>query len=122
MELSTHLLQASSMGLGKTRRDVKSIVGSFVESKGILKGSAVSNGWWEKFLKRNPSLSLRSGDSTAEVRMDAMTVENMKVYFDLLREVYDKFDFENHPEAIYNMDETVVPLEPRPPKVVAKRG
>ena len=122
MELSTHLLQASSMGLGKTRRDVKSIVGSFVESKGILKGSTVSNGWWEKFLKRNPSLSLRSGDSTAGVRMDAMTIENMKVYFDLLREVYDKFDFENHPEAIYNMDETGVPLEPRPPKVVAKRG
>ena len=29
--------------------------------------------------------------------------------------------FKNHPEAIYNMDETGVPLEPRPPKVVAKR-
>ena len=54
--------------------------------------------------------------------MDAMSAENMKTYFDLLREVYDKFDFETHPEAIYNMDETGVPLEPRPTKVVAKRG
>ena len=79
-ELSAHLLQASSIGLGRTRRDVKSIVGSFVKSKGLLKGKTVSNGWWEKFLKRNPTLSLRSGDSTAGVRLNAMTAENMKAY------------------------------------------
>ena len=121
-EFSAHLLRASSIGLGKTRRDVKSIVGKYVKSKGLLNGSAVSNGWWENFLKRNPSLSLRTGDSTAGVRLDAMSFENMKAYFDLLREVYNEFDFEDHPEAIYNMDETGVPLEPRPPKVVAKRG
>ena len=121
-ELSAHLLQASSIGLGRTRRDVKSIVGSFVKSKGLLKGKTVSNGWWEKFLKRNPTLSLRSGDSTAGVRLNAMTAENMKAYFDLLQEVYDEFDFDSHPEAIYNMDETGVPLEPQPPKVIAKRG
>ena len=36
-ELSTHLLQATSMGLGRTRRDVLSIVGSYVKNKGILK-------------------------------------------------------------------------------------
>ena len=121
-ELSTHLLRASSIGLGKTRRDVLSIVGSYVKNKGLLNGSTISNCWWQNFLKRNPTLSLRSGDSTAGVRLDAMSEENMKTYFDLLREVYDTFDFENHPEAIYNMDETGVPLEPRPPKVVAKRG
>ena len=33
-----------------------------------------------------------------------MSLENMKAYFDLLREVYNEFDFEDHPEAIYNMD------------------
>ena len=38
MELSTHLLQATSMGLGKTCRDVLSIVGLYVKNKGIIKG------------------------------------------------------------------------------------
>lgn len=121
-ELSQHLLQASAMGLGKTRRDVKCLVEVCVRKKGTLRGSAVSNGWWDKFLKRNPMLSLRSGDSTAGIRMDAMNVENMKEYFDLLREVYDEYEFNSHPECIYNMDETGVPLQPRPPKVIAKRG
>ena len=36
--------------------------------------------------------------------------------------IFDQYDFENHPEAIYNMDETGVPLEPRPPKVIAQKG
>ena len=51
-------------------------------------------------------LRVRSGDSTATVRMDAMSSENMKAYFDL----YDEFEFGNNPESIYNMDETGVPL------------
>ena len=46
----------------------------------------------------------------------------MLQYFALLREVYDDLDFDGHPERIYNMGETGVPLDPRPPKVVAKKG
>ena len=36
--------------------------------------------------------------------------------------MYDEFGFDDHPERIYNMDETGVPLEPRPPKIVAAKG
>ena len=54
--------------------------------------------------------------------LDAVSVDNMRAYFDLLWEVYNEFNFENHPEAIYNMDDIGVPLEPWPPKVVAKHG
>jgi len=46
----------------------------------------------------------------------------MENYFDMLKEVYDKGNFWNRPEAIYNMDESGMPLEPRPLKVVAKKG
>ena len=54
--------------------------------------------------------------------MDAINADNMKAYFDLLRQIYDEHGFESHPECIYNMDEIGVPLEPLPPKVVARRG
>ena len=46
----------------------------------------------------------------------------MDNYFDMLKKVFDEGDFWNHPEAIYNMDESGMPLEPRPPIVVAKKG
>ena len=121
-ELATHLLQAADIGFGKTRRDVKCIVEEYLHRKGTLKGTTVSDGWWEKFVQRNPILRLRSGDSTAHVRMDAINAENLHAYYNLLKSVYDEHGFDSHPEAIYNMDETGVPLEPRPPKVVAAKG
>lgn len=42
----------------------------------------ISNGWWFKFKKRNPSISLKSGDSTAGVRINAVNSENINDCFD----------------------------------------
>ena len=50
-ELSSHLLTASSIGYGKTRRDVRCLVESYLKGKGTLRGTAVSNGWWVKFFE-----------------------------------------------------------------------
>ncbi len=54
--------------------------------------------------------------------MDAINKETVVSYFALLKEVYDKFDLETHPEQIYNLDETGMPLSPRPPKIAAQKG
>ena len=123
-DLASHLLTAAEIGYGKTRRDVCCLVESYLKTKTKenLKGTKLSNGWWERFLKRNQDLRLRVGDSTAGVRFDAITAENMDHYFNLLKGVYDEFDFNEHPESLYNMDETGVPLCPRPPKIIAKKG
>ena len=83
-ELAAHLIQASDIGFGKTRRDVCCLVETYLKQQGRLKGDSISNGWWGRFLKRNPSIRLRSGDSTAGVRFDAINKENIEKYFDLL--------------------------------------
>ena len=121
-ELEKYLTESSQIGYGRTRRQVKSIVESIAQDKGVLRSSHVSDGWWRRFLERHPFLSLRRGDATGHVRMNAMTQENLKSYFDLLEEVLDENDLKNHPERIYNMDETGVPLDPKPPKVIAPKG
>ena len=67
-------------------------------------------------------MSLRSGDATAQVRMNAISRENLNSYYELLKDTLDEHDFLSHPERIYNMDETGIPIEPRPPKIVARKG
>ena len=59
---------------------------------------------------------------TAHVRMNAINRENLEHYFSLLKQILRENDLLNHPEHIYNMDETGVPLDPKPPKVVAVKG
>ena len=78
-ELTTYLLTAASIGLGKARHEVMRIAEGIAVQKGILKGNKISNGWWRRFHERNPELSLRSGDATAGVRIDAVNEENMSL-------------------------------------------
>ena len=121
-ELTSHLVHVANLGYGKTRRDVKCLVEKYAIQKNVLKGTAISNSWWQRFLERNPKLRLRRGDSTSGVRMDMVNTENMKAYFAELRTIFNEYNFDEHPEAIYNMDETGVPLDPCPPKIITAKG
>ena len=114
-ELVDRLTKLSDVGLPKTRREVMQIAENVDTAKRMLKATHISGGWWRRFLERNPGMSLQASDATAGVRIDAIDEENMKKYFDLLEEVYNDLDFKDHPERIYNMDETGMPLDPHPP-------
>ena len=73
-------------------------------------------------MERQPHLSLCHGDSTAHICMDSMNRESMEAYFNLLEDTLKEPDLMNRPAQIYNMDESGMPLDARPPNVVAKRG
>ena len=121
-ELVGHLKHSAKVGYGKTRRDVLCIVESSVSESGKLRSSHVSDGWWRRFKECQGDLSLRQGDSTAHVRMDAMNQETIDHYFMLLRETLTTHGLLNKPSQIYNVDETGVPLNLRPPKIVTTKG
>ena len=103
------------IGLPKTRREVLQIAENVATAKEMLKKHTYrldgGDGFW--------SVIQECLDATAGVRIDAINEENMKKYFDLLEEVYNELDFKDHPERIYNMDETGMPLDP---KVVVPKG
>ena len=90
--------------------------------KGILRSSRISDGWRRRFLSQHPKLSLKSGDATGHVRMNAMSRESIAHYFDLLKRCLEENDLMHHPERIYNTDKTGIPFDPKPPKVVSRKG
>jgi len=69
-----------------------------------------------------PMLTLRRGDTTAHSRMNAVNTETMNQYFSLLQDVLEEHGLMDKPSQIYNVDESGVPLDPRPPNVVTVRG
>jgi len=71
-ELGTFLKECAKVGYGKTRKDVLNIAQSVAQEKGLLKVERISEGWWRRFLECQADLSLRRGDNTAHVRMDAI--------------------------------------------------
>jgi len=114
--LGLFLKQCAKLDYGKTRKDVLGIVQSTAVDKGLLRSSQVTEGWWCRFLERQSDLSLRQGDSTAH---DKETIDQ---YFSLLHDTLSAHDLLNKPSQIYNVDESGIPLNPRPPKVVSAKG
>ena len=54
--------------------------------------------------------------------MDSTNKKTICAYYNLLEETLQKNNLSHSPAQIYSMDETGMPLDPRPPNVVAKRG
>ena len=95
-------------GYGKSRREIAEDVAS---EKGVLKKINISDGWYRRFMARQPELSLRRGNATANVRMNCLNPEAMKKYFELLKDVLVENDLLNSPSQIYNVDETGMPFD-----------
>ena len=82
------------------------IVETVAKEKGHLKTNKVTDGWWRRFMERQPQLSLRRGDATAHVRMNAVNKEAIEGYFDLLEETLKEYGLMDSPGQLYNMDES----------------
>jgi len=93
-----------------------------LEKRGLFVNKKISNGWWRRFIARQAQLSLCQADSTAHVHMDAISQESISQCFDLLESTLKEHQLEDCPGQIYNMDETGIPMDPRPPNMIAKSG
>ena len=82
----------------------------------------MTDGWWTSFSRRHPELSLKNPAPMSKARAIASNSESMNAYFDLLEETLDTYNLRDRPELLFNMDETRMPLNPKPPKVVAGKS
>ena len=112
-------IEAASVGCGQTRKQIMTIAENVAKDKSILQKDRISAGWHDKFMKRQNYLSLRPA---ANDRMDAVTSQAIKHYFDLLEKTLKDNNLLNKPAQIYNVDETGMAYEHRPPKVVTLKG
>ena len=109
-ELAEFAIEAASVGCGQTRKQIMTIAENVAKDKGILQKDRITQGWYEKFMKRQTYLSLCKGDPAAN-EMDAVTSQAIKHYFDLLEKTLKDNNLLNKPAQIYNVDETGMAYE-----------
>ena len=119
-EFVSFLMRCADIGYGRSRKQVLSVIQGIVESKGI--DTIVTNGWWERFSKRHPELTLRITAPLSRARTLASDRASIEAYFDLLEETLNEIGIFDKAAAIFNMDESGFPLAPKAPKLVIKKG
>ncbi len=96
------------------------LVQRVLDSRGVK--HTVTHGWWDSFQRRHPELTLRTPAPLSQVRSKASDPEMLGRYFDLLEETLTANKLEGRPAQIFNMDESGMPLDPKPPKLVFRKG
>jgi hypothetical protein len=76
--------------------------------------------WFSGFIKRNPSIAVRTPESTSIARATSFNRHNVEAFFTKLGEVMGRYHFQGN--DIWNMDETGVTTVQKPSKVVARKG
>ena len=119
-ELVDFLEIHSRIGYPYTRKHVLGIIQDVIDTKGIR--ATVSNGWWQSFIRRHPTLTLRTAVPLSIARASATDAHMIDSYFDKLEKILVKNNILNKASNIFNCDETGFSLAPKSPKVVTTVG
>jgi len=82
-ELASFLTEVAKIGYPRTKKEVLTIVQQIVNSTGIA--ADVTKGWWDRFVKRHPSLTLKTAVPLTLSRAKAGSKEVLDRYFDILQ-------------------------------------
>ena len=119
-ELVNFLCRVAQIGHGRTRSEVIGIVERVLASRGIMR--SVSAGWWSSFISRHPKVALRTPATLSLARAAASDRDILDNYFDELECTLEENGLLDKPCLIFNMDETGMPLDPKPLKIVTQKG
>lgn len=78
--------------------------------------------WLYSFLRRQPSISVRTAEGISVNRATGMNRETVKLYFELLEKVLRENGLFEKSSNVFNMDETGLQLNNKPTKVLAAKG
>ena len=118
-ELASFLCKCAKIGYPHTQKQVLGLVQVMLNNKGIQ--ASVTNGWWERFSKRQ-NLKLRTAVPLSYARAMATDEDTLNRYYDMLEDALSVNQLFDKPACIFNCDETGLPLSPKSVKVVNAVG
>ncbi|XP_027012391.2 histone-lysine N-methyltransferase PRDM9-like isoform X1 [Tachysurus fulvidraco] len=124
--LSDYLMQAADLYYGLSPKEVRKFAYDLAKTytcrypETWAENGMAGADWFTMFLKRHPTLSIRSPQATSLSRATSFNETNVNKFFDNLFSVLDKHRFAA--QDIWNMDETGITTVQNPEKIVARKG
>ncbi|XP_055704669.1 uncharacterized protein LOC129802685 isoform X1 [Phlebotomus papatasi] len=125
--LVEHIINMDEAGFSLNRKKVRRLAYEFAENLGLAhrfnkEEQIAGYSWFQSFMRRNPSLSIRHSAGLSISRAQNLTRESVNGFYDLLFNEIEKFNLQDKPENIWNCDESGLQLINSTGEVVAKKG
>ena len=82
----------------------------------------VTTSWWQSFQRCHRDIVLWQRESISQARSVGASREALSNYFDLLEKTLKQSNLIDQPCSIFNLDETGLPFDPHPLKIICKKG
>ena len=119
-ELIHFLLECASIGYPRSRQAVIGMVECILNDRGVQR--TVTHEWWESFCHRHPNISLHTKPPylfPEQKHPTLVWLTNILIFFNA---PMDEYDLHDKPCQLFNVDETGMPLNPKPLKIVCGTG
>ena len=122
--LIDHMTYMSNIGYGYSRQAFLDMAFEYavILRKKSPNDPAFKGSWYQGFKKRWPEIHLAKPERLAIVRAKATSSESLDKHFSELEDTFKQLNLEQHPEKIWNIDESGILMEHSPPKVLCTKG
>jgi hypothetical protein len=117
--------KASKLWVGLSRKQIMSrtnVLCQCMKVVGSYKNFTAGKDWFDGLIRRFPDVVLRKPKKLSSVRARMLNPGVVDNYFKDLGKLITDFGLQDHPERIWNCDETGFNFEHAPGKVVAETG
>ncbi|XP_065645495.1 uncharacterized protein LOC136075970 [Hydra vulgaris] len=123
LELKLVEYAATRVELGFGKRQFKKYASDLATKHNLkFKRSTPSEKLWRLFNQRHKNLVLRKPEGISSVRHQCMSMPKVTKYFYSLLEILSDTCALLKPSLIWNMDESGLQMDFKPPKIITKRG
>ena len=122
-QLMDHVKYMASIGYGYNKSGIQYMARDYALSlnKPVKSSDHLSNAWFYDFLKRWPDLKIVKPQKLSLARAKCASKETLANYFRELGTLLTTYNLKDHPERIFNIDETGISTEHSPPKIVCSK-
>ena len=128
-EVAITCLALADMGFGLTRELVEVVLSDYLKDNSIpnpFTGGVPGKDWWQRFLKRWPSLAERKPQHLSKSRAEAGDKETIQMWFNKVEEVLTSAGLDPSDPAtaahLWNCDETAFSMSVSATKLLVRKG
>lgn len=121
------LISNHEKGFPRRKQDVQAAVKEFLDKSprpNPFKNNMPGDKWYAAFLKRNPVLAVRTPEPVTDAS-SKVSENDIRKWFEQIQEYMNKKNYAeivDHPERVFNGDETNFLMCPKTGKVLAPKG